>query len=56
MTEVVRGEHPRPDDASASPSCRRCDANRETFSPALGGQHGGIVVREAQRAPEGGKL
>jgi len=56
MTEVSLGERPRPDDASASPSCRRCNGSRGTFSPALEGQAGGIFDREAHKAREGARI
>ena len=53
MTGVSLGERPRPDDAFASPSCRRCDDSHAKFSPALEGQAGGIFDREARKALEG---
>ena len=56
MIEVVDGERPRPASASASPSCRRGEGSLGTFSPASGSQAGGIVDREARRAPEGVRL
>jgi hypothetical protein len=56
VTEVSSGERPRPSDATGSPSCRRCDISRGTFLPASGSKDGGIVGREARRAPERGTL